>query len=223
MHLNGVGLNSLPPAARAAFESATEKFYRKRILSSIEPSSVQRRLQDMTSFDTNVTVTGEQPDSTGNTVIYDQVLHLTTAEGTIDEAAARNEILSPLSTDDGKQEYLAFLRNSSQSFEGVTSVDPPLVPGSDRSTDAGSDEDSGGISTLVFIVVIIFGSLCFCCCLCAAISLLFLRGGGNNKKSAAEDDPGAMGGADEDYGGGGGGGYDTYDTPGIGLVVALCC
>ena len=217
------GMNALTTASRSAFETATEEFYKKGMESSAGSSSVQRRLQDIADFDTSVTVTGEQPDNTGNTIIYNQVLTFTTIGSNISESAARDALLNPLSSEDGKQEYLALLRGSSEEFEDVTSVDSPSLPESDRSVSPASDDDSDGSSSIVLIVAIVC-SLCFCCCVCACVGMVFFRNkDGGGKNSGFDDGLGAIGGTDDTYGGGGdtygggggGGNYDIYDAPGV--------
>ena len=124
------GAMSLTAESTTAFEEATEAFYRS-VFSDNEGLRRRRQLKTFVEFDTQVIVTGEQLDSSGNTILYNQTVTFAApaGAGSLDESTARNLILVlPLSTRDAKEKFVDTLQEENLDFGSVTSVDIPTSP-----------------------------------------------------------------------------------------------
>ena len=171
------GGKQLTPESRAAFEKATEAFYRNRFSST----DSRRHLQGVkfSSFDVDVTVTGESLDALGNTITYNQTVSFISTSGSIDESTTRELILEPLEDEKQREEYIQLLQENDSDFASVTGAEST----SDRSAES---EDSG--SGLIVIIIAVAGGLVCCCC--AGYTFMKGRGGSNKAKDFERgDDP----------------------------------
>jgi len=173
------GGKQLTAESRAAFQEATEEFY-KSILG--DASGARRRLQGeaFTRFETEVTATGENVDANGNTIFYEQYVGFISASFEIPEAQVKNLILAQLADDNKLQNYIQSLKQKDADFQSVTAVSTD--PNSLQSNDNDDDEIIFGLSLLV-VIIAAGGVIVCCCCVCVVIGCCVMnkRGGGVNK------------------------------------------
>lgn len=158
MRLEGA-TKDLTEASRIAFESGTEEFY----ASTITGTPARRRL--LVSFDafrTDVTAKGENLDTQGMTIRYEQVVSFRLAAGQLSEGEMQQYLLNLINEE--QQNYIQVLRNKDQDFDTVQSSNA-------RTTDLGSSDDDAflGLSTTQLIIYILVICLVPCCCFAMCI------------------------------------------------------
>lgn len=151
------GGKPLNAESRAAFETATEDFYRNNFRNANTVGG--RHLQDVefSSFDTDVKVTGESVDVTGNTVTYDQSVTFASTTGPIGKEITREIILEPLYDEEKQSDFIQLLQENDADFESVT--DAETQSRSHRSSK--SDDSDKGL--LIIIIAAAAGLVCCCC------------------------------------------------------------
>ena len=156
------GAKQLTAESKAAFEKATENFYRSAF---VRRDEMRRRLQQFTSFETEVKVISEAPDAAGNTITYDQSIAFQTTGALLDKQATRNLLEAQLISDEGQKEYVELLTEADPAFESVTAVAslPESTPKSP--SESGEDSNDSGLTLIITIIAAIVGC---CCCGCAA-------------------------------------------------------
>lgn len=190
------GAKRLTAKSRAAFELAAKEFY--LLIFAIDKD--RRRLQDfsLADFDTVVTVAGEEPDSTGNTITYNQTVTFVSSGGYIDESTALLLLQAPLSEEESKQELVTLLKEKDEVFKSVTKVESQQDLASQRDNDAptespvqneDSSESGRGNSVLIGCIV---GVLCLCFC---GGAFVYVR----RLKTNPEEDEGKFFDPNDDY------------------------
>lgn len=147
----------LSVSSKAAFEEATEEFYRTLITLGTD----QRRLQGVDMFEaflTEVTATAGALDTQGLTVTYDQDVSYRLTSSDFSETQTLDFLLNSLEDGDNKKLYVAVLRKKDQDFQSVTTVATGARAGD---TD---DEDDDGLSITVIVILLLVACLVPCCC-----------------------------------------------------------
>lgn len=159
------GAKQLSEESRAAFEDQMEEFYRK-VYNNPAPSR-RRQLQNLgvSNFDTSIAATGEDFDTLGNTITYDQIFSFT-SDLEVNEGVARDLLVAPLSNDEGKRDYLDLLTEGNADFASATGVDAPVIPNAfpDRKDDDSDGAELFGLDILVVVLILVGLLCCFGCC-----------------------------------------------------------